>query len=154
MSTQGEDPVSKLQPERISVAEAAARRQHASLVDAAESSQAVFSGDEHDRRQKFRRLINPGITRPNSKETALAALKVSLVSSQCSGTIPTPISDPSHHRHQPYQQPRRRQIPSVQAYEQSHQEESHRCARCSRICDRGKALSPWHRVAHHPVVGL
>ncbi|KAF9567320.1 hypothetical protein CPC08DRAFT_814195 [Agrocybe pediades] len=33
---------------------------------------------EHERRQKFRRLIDPGITRPNSKERALASLKTLL----------------------------------------------------------------------------
>lgn len=39
-----------------------------------------FSGaqliQEHEQRQMFRRLIDPGIYRPNSKETALASLKV------------------------------------------------------------------------------
>jgi hypothetical protein len=33
----------------------------------------------HERRQAFRRLIDPGILRPNSKEQAMASLKV-----QCS----------------------------------------------------------------------
>jgi hypothetical protein len=36
---------------------------------------------QHDQRQKFRRLINPGISRPNSQEAAMASLKV------CSGCI-------------------------------------------------------------------
>lgn len=31
---------------------------------------------EHEKRQKFRRLLDPGITRPNSKEQALSSLKV------------------------------------------------------------------------------
>lgn len=31
---------------------------------------------EHEKRQKFRRLLDPGITRPNSKEQALRSLKV------------------------------------------------------------------------------
>jgi hypothetical protein len=30
----------------------------------------------HERRQAFRRLIDPGILRPNSKEQAMASLKV------------------------------------------------------------------------------
>jgi len=34
---------------------------------------------EHEKRQKFRRLLDPGITRPNSKEQALSSLKVSVV---------------------------------------------------------------------------
>jgi hypothetical protein len=34
---------------------------------------------EHEKRQKFRRLLDPGITRPNSKEQALSSLRVSVV---------------------------------------------------------------------------
>lgn len=33
---------------------------------------------EHERRQAFRRLIDPGIVRPNTKEQAAASLKVQL----------------------------------------------------------------------------
>jgi hypothetical protein len=33
---------------------------------------------EHEKRQKFRRLLDPGITRPNSKEQALRSLKTLL----------------------------------------------------------------------------
>ncbi|KAJ6599035.1 hypothetical protein DFH09DRAFT_1303593 [Mycena vulgaris] len=38
-----------------------------------------FSGAEHDLRQKFRRLIDPGILRPNPKQQALASLKRDLI---------------------------------------------------------------------------
>ncbi|KAG1820152.1 uncharacterized protein BJ212DRAFT_1338269 [Suillus subaureus] len=31
---------------------------------------------QHEERQKFRRLINPGISRPNSQEAAMASLKI------------------------------------------------------------------------------
>lgn len=31
---------------------------------------------EHERRQKFRRLVDPGITRPNAKDQAMSSLKV------------------------------------------------------------------------------
>ena len=31
---------------------------------------------DHEKRQEFRRLVDPGITRPNSQEVALVALKV------------------------------------------------------------------------------
>lgn len=31
---------------------------------------------DHDRRQEFRRLVDPGITRPNSREVAYEAIKV------------------------------------------------------------------------------
>lgn len=34
---------------------------------------------EHEKRQKFRRLLDPGITRPNSKEQALRSLKVGVL---------------------------------------------------------------------------
>ena len=32
--------------------------------------------EDHDRRQEFRRLVDPGITRPNSREVAYEAIKV------------------------------------------------------------------------------
>jgi hypothetical protein len=41
------------------------------------SSNAVNSIDEYNMRQDFRRRIDPGITRPNSKDVATTALKVS-----------------------------------------------------------------------------
>jgi len=34
---------------------------------------------DHDRRQEFRRLVDPGITRPNSREVAYEAIKVSVL---------------------------------------------------------------------------
>ena len=34
---------------------------------------------EREKRLKFRRLLDPGITRPNSKEQALSSLKVGVV---------------------------------------------------------------------------
>lgn len=34
---------------------------------------------EHEKRQAFRRLIDPGILRPNSKDAAMASLKASLL---------------------------------------------------------------------------
>lgn len=39
---------------------------------------------EHEKRQAFRRLIDPGILRPNAKEQATASLKVNL----CTSSIP------------------------------------------------------------------
>ncbi|KAJ7700129.1 hypothetical protein B0H17DRAFT_901028, partial [Mycena rosella] len=45
-------------------------------------SELQFSGAEHDLRQKFRRLIDPGILRPNAKEQALASLKTLLLISE------------------------------------------------------------------------
>lgn len=36
----------------------------------------VINIQEHELRQAFRRLIDPGILRPNSKEVAMASLKV------------------------------------------------------------------------------
>lgn len=38
---------------------------------------------EHEKRQKFRRLLDPGITRPNSKEQAFRSLKVGVVLRFC-----------------------------------------------------------------------
>ena len=41
----------------------------------------------HDKRIEFRRLADPGIMRPNSKEVALRSLRVNLKSSFCSFAI-------------------------------------------------------------------
>lgn len=57
------------------LADAAARR-HA---NAEASSSATQLMQEHDKRQMFRRLIDPGIFRPNSKEVAMDSLKASSV---------------------------------------------------------------------------
>ncbi|KAG8218876.1 hypothetical protein J3R82DRAFT_4555 [Butyriboletus roseoflavus] len=56
------------------LAEAAARRQ---LGPEASVSGAQLM-HEHDKRQTFRRLIDPGIFRPNSKEVAMNSLKASV----------------------------------------------------------------------------
>ncbi|KAJ6539379.1 hypothetical protein B0H19DRAFT_1178767 [Mycena capillaripes] len=42
------------------------------------ASDLPFSGPEHDLRQKFRRLIDPGILRPNPQAQALTSLKTLL----------------------------------------------------------------------------
>ncbi|KAH0840149.1 hypothetical protein J3R83DRAFT_1130 [Lanmaoa asiatica] len=55
------------------LAEAAARRHPGTEAG---TSDAQFM-QEHDKRQMFRRLIDPGIFRPNSKETAMDSLKAS-----------------------------------------------------------------------------
>jgi len=46
------------------------------------ASELQFSGAEHELRQKFRRLIDPGILRPNAKDQALASLKTLLTISE------------------------------------------------------------------------
>ena len=38
---------------------------------------------EHEKRQKFRRLLDPGITRPNSKDQAFKSLKVGVLPLFC-----------------------------------------------------------------------
>ncbi|KAG6844913.1 hypothetical protein H0H87_002612 [Tephrocybe sp. NHM501043] len=55
---------------------AAAAERRARQVSAQPS--AVQMAAEHERRQAFRRLIDPGIVRPNSKEQAIASLKTLL----------------------------------------------------------------------------
>ncbi len=57
-----------------SIAEAAARRIQ-ELTPHAHAPPAQLI-KEHERRQKFRRLIDPGITRPNSKEQAVLSMNV------------------------------------------------------------------------------
>lgn len=69
-------------PESRSVsadAMAAAALRRASQAPAVKSAAQLAA--EHDRRQAFRRLIDPGIVRPNSKEQANSSLKVNLFSS-------------------------------------------------------------------------
>ncbi|KAJ7771404.1 hypothetical protein DFH07DRAFT_228844 [Mycena maculata] len=46
------------------------------------ASELQFTGPEHDLRQKFRRLIDPGILRPNPEAQALASLKTLLTISE------------------------------------------------------------------------
>lgn len=55
------------------LAEAAARR-HANAEASTPAAQLM---QEHEKRQMFRRLIDPGIFRPNSKEVAMESLKAS-----------------------------------------------------------------------------
>lgn len=56
------------------LAEAAARRH----VNPEASTSGAQLLQEHEKRQMFRRLIDPGIFRPNSKEVAMDSLKVSV----------------------------------------------------------------------------
>lgn len=58
------------------LADAAARR-HTSTEASTPSAQLIDT-QEHEKRQMFRRLIEPGIFRPNSKEIAMGSLKVSV----------------------------------------------------------------------------
>ncbi|KAJ7283621.1 hypothetical protein C8J57DRAFT_1293078 [Mycena rebaudengoi] len=46
------------------------------------SSEIQFSGPEHELRQKFRRLIDPGILRPNAEQQAVNSLKTLLTISE------------------------------------------------------------------------
>ncbi|KAG2348943.1 hypothetical protein BDR05DRAFT_856655, partial [Suillus weaverae] len=52
---------------------AAAQRRNVSTGQAISSSELLL---QHEQRQKFRRLIDPGISRPNSQEAAMASLKI------------------------------------------------------------------------------
>ena len=59
-----------ISPEAL--AEAAERRTRQATPQLSAAQLAA----EHERRQKFRRLIDPGIMRPNSKERAMSSMKV------------------------------------------------------------------------------
>ena len=59
-----------------SSADAAAAAALARASEAPKQKSATQLIAEHDRRQAFRRLIDPGILRPNSKEQASSSLKV------------------------------------------------------------------------------
>jgi len=69
-------PNPAISPETL--AEAAERR----FRQATPQLSAAQLAAEHERRQKFRRLIDPGITRPNPKERALSSLKTLLTISE------------------------------------------------------------------------
>jgi len=56
--------------DKASIAEAVARRQESTI----EAHREVEDEKERDLRQNFRRLIDPGIVRPNSKETVITSL--------------------------------------------------------------------------------
>ncbi|KAG2077383.1 hypothetical protein BDR04DRAFT_1043346 [Suillus decipiens] len=65
---------------------AAAQRRNVTIGQASQLSSSELLR-QHEQRQKFRRLIDPGISRPNSQEAAMASLKV------CSGCILSKISE-------------------------------------------------------------
>jgi len=67
MSSPPRIPIS---PEAL--AAAAERRTRQATPQLTASQLAV----QHERRQRFRRLIDPGITRPNPKDRAMSSLKV------------------------------------------------------------------------------
>jgi hypothetical protein len=54
------------------LAEAAERRTRQATPQLTSAQLAA----KHERRQKFRRLVDPGITRPNPKDKAMSSLKV------------------------------------------------------------------------------
>jgi hypothetical protein len=60
----------------ISADLAAAAERRLQQRQASSTSELQFTGPEHEQRQKFRRLIDPGILRPNAEAQALASLKV------------------------------------------------------------------------------
>ncbi|CAA7259800.1 unnamed protein product [Cyclocybe aegerita] len=55
---------------------AAAAERRTSLLAATPQKTAAQLAAEHDKRQKFRRMVDPGITRPNSQDQAQRSLKV------------------------------------------------------------------------------
>ncbi|KAJ6515862.1 hypothetical protein C8R45DRAFT_1087008 [Mycena sanguinolenta] len=61
---------------------AAAAERRLQQRQAAPSAELQFTGAEHELRQKFRRLIDPGILRPNAEAQALASLKTLLTISE------------------------------------------------------------------------
>jgi len=66
-------------PQTVSVSnDALAAAAELRTRQAAPQLTAAQMAAEHEKRQKFRRLLDPGITRPNSKEQALSSLKTLL----------------------------------------------------------------------------
>lgn len=71
-------PLSESPPSGVS-SDALAAAAELRTLQAVPHSTAAQLAAEHEKRQKFRRLLDPGITRPNSKEQALRSLKVGVV---------------------------------------------------------------------------
>ena len=64
-----------------------AEREHAAAAPAAATtSQSTNFDASHEKRQEFRRMIDPGILRPNPRNVALESLQVRLSSSPCQST--------------------------------------------------------------------
>ncbi|OCH94099.1 hypothetical protein OBBRIDRAFT_789626 [Obba rivulosa] len=64
-------------PDRTAVAAAIERRLQRERAEAVETGQLAFD-DNHEKRQQFRRMIDPDILRPNARELALEALAILL----------------------------------------------------------------------------
>lgn len=76
---EAEDSRTRATSVSLSAAAEAAQRRLQSPATKAPNAKEQFA-QERDKRQKFRRLIDPGIIRPNSKEVASLVLQVRLYS--------------------------------------------------------------------------
>ena len=80
LEDQSSDP--PMPPNADAIAAAAERRLRMQRVEASTSAQGYDAFDEHhEKRQEFRRLVDPGILRPNPRPLALEALEVCHVTS-------------------------------------------------------------------------
>ena len=66
-------------PDHDAVAAAIERRLQAEREKAAAAAQSSMFDGKHEKRQEFRRMIDPGILRPNPRPLALEALQVQLL---------------------------------------------------------------------------
>src|SRR5712672_296718 len=66
--------------ERLAALERRLNRSTTATEDNPTSQDPLPFDDNHAKRTEFRRLVDPGITRPNSKEVALRSLRVNLKS--------------------------------------------------------------------------
>jgi len=79
--------------DKASIAEAVAKRQETTGAEA-----DVEYGEERDLRQNFRRLIDPGIVRPNSKESVISSLTIL---STIAGNLLREPDNPKYQRFKP-----------------------------------------------------
>jgi hypothetical protein len=111
-------------PAPISASDLAAAAEQRLLQQPGPSpSDLQFSGPDHELRQKFRRMIDPGILRPNPKGQALASMKVATLSTDFHRPhfhIVLLNSDSATDLRQPNKRERRAQVPKVQANEPPH----------------------------------
>ena len=90
-SSESESPAGSVSSDALAAAAELRTRQAVPQLTAAQMAA------EHEKRQKFRRLLDPGITRPNSKEQALRSLKVGVLLIFCCCRSHKTVLDSARH---------------------------------------------------------
>ena len=134
------------QPDHNEMAAAIERRVQAerekAQADAAIKAQREFE-QTHDKRQEFRRLIDPGILRPNAHELAIESLIVAHLHRVvvAPANAESRITDTQDISREYFISPRRGKIQEVQAHEYEDQEDTSRPEGHPGVCGGGQSAS-------------